>query len=180
MKIAGINPKHMGLLHTLEYRVETPYKNGPLDQLFQTAEEAIAEADERAQQYGSSYVIDLETVDANNNDILDGATTDFITGRHGGTGVSASRQLTADALYVKTEDLDFDDTSLAYTVNATNSAGTASGNKPIVTNATYNFEDRKVIKSFENQTTVSTTPLIKTPTLTLDATMSTTNKNIEK
>ena len=125
-----------------------------------------------------SYVIDLETVDANNNDILDGATTDFITGRHGGTGVSASRQLTADALYVKTEDLDFDDTSLAYTVNATNSAGTASGNKPIVTNATYNFEDRKVIKSFENQTTVSTTPLIKTPTLTLDATMSTTNKNI--
>ena len=73
-----------------------------------------------------SYVIDLETVDANNNDILDGATTDFITGRHGGTGVSASRQLTADALYVKTEDLDFDDTSLAYTVNATNSAGTAT------------------------------------------------------
>ena len=125
-----------------------------------------------------SYVIDLETVDANNNDILDGATSDFITGRHGGTGVSASRQLTADALYVKTEDLDFDDTELSYTVNATNTAGTASGNKPIVTNATYQFSDRKVVKSFENQTTVSTTPLIKTPTLTLDATMSTTNKNI--
>ena len=125
-----------------------------------------------------SYVINLETVDANNNDILDGAVSDFITGRHGGTGVSASRQLTADALYVKTEDLDFDDTELSYTVNATNTAGTASGNKPIVTNATYQFSDRKVVKSFENQTTVSTTPLIKTPTLTLDATMSTTNKNI--
>ena len=125
-----------------------------------------------------SYVIDLETVDANNNDILDGATSDFVTGRHGGSGVSASRQLTADALYVKTEDLDFDDTELDYVINATNAAGTATGNKPIVTNATYQFEDRKVVKSFENQTTVSSTPLIKTPTLTLDATMSTTNKNI--
>ena len=125
-----------------------------------------------------SYVIDLETVDANNNDILDGATSDFVTGRHGGSGVSASRQLTADALYVKTEDLDFDDTELDYVINATNAAGTATGNKPIVTNATYQFDDRKVVKSFENQTTVSSTPLIKTPTLTLDATMSTTNKNI--
>ena len=125
-----------------------------------------------------SYVIDLETVDANNNDILDGATSDFVTGRHGGSGISASRQLTADALYVKTEDLDFDDTELDYVINATNAAGTATGNKPIVTNATYQFEDRKVVKSFENQTTVSSTPLIKTPTLTLDATMSTTNKNI--
>ena len=125
-----------------------------------------------------SYVIDLETVDANNNDILDGATSDFITGRHGGTGVSASRQLTADALYFKTEDLDFDETSLSYTINATDTSGTATGNKPIVPNATYNFDNRKVIKSFENQTTVSTTPLIKTPTLTLDATISTTNKNI--
>ena len=125
-----------------------------------------------------SYVIDLETVDANNNDILDGATSDFITGRHGGTGVSASRQLTADALYFKTEDLDFDETSLSYTINATDTSGTATGNKPIVPNATYNFDNRKVVKSFENQTTVSTTPLIKTPTLTLDATISTTNKNI--
>ena len=40
MKIAAINPEQMGLLPTLEYRVETPYKNGPLDHLFQTAEEA--------------------------------------------------------------------------------------------------------------------------------------------
>ena len=125
-----------------------------------------------------SYVIDLETVDANNNDILDGATTDFITGNYGGSTVDASRQLTADALYFKTEDLDFDDTELSYTINSTDTSGTASGNKTIVPNATYNFDSRKVIKSFENQTTVSTTPLIKTPTLTFDATISTTNKNV--
>ena len=125
-----------------------------------------------------SYVIDLEIVDANNNDILDGATTDFITGNYGGSTVNASRQLTADAIYLKTEDLDFEDTSLKYTVNSTSTAGTASGDKPIVPNATYNFDNRKVVKSFENQTTVSSTPLIKTPTLTLNATISTTNKNV--
>tara|TARA_B100001057_G_scaffold480166_1_gene552701 strand:- start:5888 stop:13231 length:7344 start_codon:yes stop_codon:yes gene_type:complete len=125
-----------------------------------------------------SYVIDLETVDAQNNDILDGTTADFITGRYGGSVVMASRQLTADALYLKTEDLDFDDCKLAYTVNSTSLAGTASGDKPIVPNATYNFENRKVVKSFENQTTVSSTPLIKTPTLTFNATMSTSNKNV--
>ena len=125
-----------------------------------------------------SYVIDLETVDQNNNDILDGTTADFISGNYGGSTVRASRQLTADALYLKTEDLDFDTTSLAYTINSTDTSGNASGNKPIVPNATYNFDNRKVVKSFENQTTVSSTPLIKTPTLTLDATISTTNKNI--
>ena len=123
-------------------------------------------------------MIDLETVDQNNNDILDGTTADFISGNYGGSTVRASRQLTADALYLKTEDLDFDTTSLAYTINSTDTSGNASGNKPIVPNATYNFDNRKVVKSFENQTTVSSTPLIKTPTLTLDATISTTNKNI--
>ena len=87
-------------------------------------------------------MINLETVDANNNDILDGAVSDFITGRHGGTGVSASRQLTADALYVKTEDLDFDETSLAYTVNATNTGGTASGNKPCLLYTSPSPRDR--------------------------------------
>ena len=61
MPIALINPEQMGKLPTLEYRVETPYKNGPLDHLFQTADEAIAEADKRAPKYGSAYVIDLET-----------------------------------------------------------------------------------------------------------------------
>ena len=125
-----------------------------------------------------SYVIDLETVDASNNDILDGATSDFITGNYGGSTIMASRQLTADALYMKTEDLDFDETKLAYTVNSTTAAGTASGDKPIVPNATYAFDGRKVVKSFENQTTVSSSPLIKTPTLTFNATMSTSNKNI--
>ena len=105
-------------------------------------------------------------------------TSDFITGNYGGSTIMASRQLTADALYMKTEDLDFDETKLAYTVNSTTAAGTASGDKPIVPNATYAFDGRKVVKSFENQTTVSSSPLIKTPTLTFNATMSTSNKNI--
>ena len=41
MHVALINQENMGRLNRLQYRVETPYKNGPVDHLFEDYQKAI-------------------------------------------------------------------------------------------------------------------------------------------
>ena len=125
-----------------------------------------------------SFLITLQTTDANGDSLLEGATSNFVKGFYGGSTVRCTRQLNMDTMYYKTNDIVLADTSLSYTVNATDTTGTASGNLPFVTNQNYDFKNRKVIKSYENETLLSSTPQVKTPTLTFSAQMSSTNTNV--
>ena len=125
-----------------------------------------------------SFLITLQTTDANGDSLLEGATSDFVKGFYGGNTVRCTRQLNMDTMYYKTSDIVLADTSLSYTVNATDTTGTASGNLPFVPNQNYDFKNRKVIKSYENETLLSSTPQVKTPTLTFSAQMSSTNTNV--
>ena len=52
MPVALINQENMGRLNRLQYRVETPYKNGPVDHLFEDYQKAIKYCDQQANEFG--------------------------------------------------------------------------------------------------------------------------------
>lgn len=125
-----------------------------------------------------SFVIQLQTTDPNSTNLLVGTTANFIKGNYGGTNVSCSRQLNLDAMYLKTNDLTFTDTKIEYYVSASDAANVATDFLPIVANENYYFNSRKIIKSYENQTVVSTSPLLKRPSLKIRTRLSSTNANL--
>jgi len=125
-----------------------------------------------------SFLITLQTTDANGDSLLEGTTANFVKGFYGGSAVRCTRQLNMDTMYYKCSDVVLADTSLSYVVNATDTTGTASGNLPFVPNQNYDFKNRKVIKSYENETLLSSTPQVKTPTLTFSVQMTSTNTNV--
>src|SRR6056300_1301717 len=125
-----------------------------------------------------SFLITLQTTDANGDSLLTGTTANFVKGFYGGNVVRCTRQLNMDSMYYKTNDLVIADTSLSYFVNAKDAGGTRTGNLPIVANQNYDFKQRMVIKSYENETLVSSSPQVKTPTLTFTANLISTNTNV--
>src|SRR6056300_418673 len=125
-----------------------------------------------------SFLITLQTTDANGDSLLTGTTANFVKGFYGGNVVRCTRQLNMDSMYYKTNDLVIADTSLSYFVNATNAGGTSTGNLPIVPNQNYDFKGRKVVKSYENETLLSSSPQVKTPTLSFTVQMVSTNTNV--
>ena len=125
-----------------------------------------------------SFLITLQTTDANGDSTILGTTANFVKGFYGGSSVRCTRQLNMDTMYYKNNDIILADTSMNYFVNATNLSGTATGNLPIVANQNYDFKQRMVIKSYENETLISSSPQVKTPTLTFLAQMTSTNPNV--
>src|SRR6056300_1459631 len=125
-----------------------------------------------------SFLITLQTTDANGDSLLTGTTANFVKGFYGGNVVRCTRQLNMDSMYYKTNDLVIADTSLSYFVNATDAGGTATGNLPIIPNQNYDFKGRKVVKSYENETLLSSSPQVKTPTLSFTVQMVSTNTNV--
>ena len=125
-----------------------------------------------------SFMIQLQTTDANGVSLLTGSTANFVKSNVGGTNVLCSRQLNVDAIYLKTNDLNFTDTSINYFVSASDAAGTPTDFLPIVANENYYFTSRKVIKSYENQVLLSTSPLLKRPSLKILAQLRSNNPNI--
>jgi|694.fasta_scaffold00555_34 hypothetical protein len=125
-----------------------------------------------------SFMIQLQTTDANGVNLLTGSTANFVKSNVGGTNVLCSRQLNVDAIYLKTNDLIFTDTSINYFVSASDAAGTPTDFLPMVANENYYFTSRKVIKSYENQVLLSTSPLLKRPSLKIRAQLRSTNPNI--
>jgi hypothetical protein len=126
----------------------------------------------------NSFLITLQTTDANGTSTILGTTASFIKGFYGGSSVRCTRQLNMDTMYYKNNDIILADTSIKYFVNATNLSGTATGNLPIVANQNYDFKERMVVKSYENETLISASPQVKTPTLTLLAQMTSINPNV--
>jgi hypothetical protein len=125
-----------------------------------------------------SFMVQLQTTDANGVNLLTGSTANFVKSNVGGTNVLCSRQLNVDAIYLKTNDLIFTDTSINYFVSASDAAGTPTDFLPMVANENYYFTSRKVIKSYENQVLLSTSPLLKRPSLKIRAQLRSTNPNI--
>lgn len=125
-----------------------------------------------------SFMIQLQTTDANGVNLLTGSTANFVKSSVGGTNVLCSRQLNLDAVYLKTNDLIFTDTSINYFISASDAAGTPTDFLPIVANENFYFTSRKVIKSYENQVLLSNSPLLKRPSLKILAQLRSNNPNI--
>ena len=127
-----------------------------------------------------TFIVELPVTDADGRNLLSGNTSNFIKGRYGGNSVIVTSEALADYMYLKTSDLVFANTSLAYHVKAeaassTPTSGTFTDWLPIVPNSNYTFENRKVIRNSENQTVVGGN---KVPSLRMRATFSSENSNI--
>ena len=130
-----------------------------------------------------SFLIEFDTTDGNGNSNIVGTTSNFIDGTYGGTGVVINRNLDMDILYLKTGEVQTDDTTITYEVKAQDSAGTETDWIPVIGDAQYPFDARKLVRSFENQP--DGTPSVnapegrrKTPSLQIRATISSTNSTV--
>lgn len=141
--------------------------------LFNAAHTIIADGIEK-----DSFIIEIPLTDSSANSLIIGATSDFIKGEYGGSTITCTRGLFADLVYLKTSDLNFQDTSLSYAVDAQDSGGTFTGYSPLVSNTNYKFSGRKQVKSYENQTILSASPLVKKSSLRFRATLSSVNPNV--
>ena len=123
-----------------------------------------------------SFIIDLVTTDIDGNSLLEGVTNSGYTkGRYGGTSVQLTRGLHLDVVYLKTSDLNFQDTNLKYYVNAQDLSGSFTDYQPMVANANYNFATRMHIKNYENQSVVNGNAI---SSLRFRAQISSTNPNV--
>ena len=123
-----------------------------------------------------SFIIEIETTDTLGQSLIVGALSNLINGEYGGTGILMSRQLDMDLMYLKSGQVVVPDTNITYKFIAENAGGTYTSETSIVPDASYEFEERKLIKSFENQFTVQASPLVKRSSLRFKATLTTTNK----
>lgn len=135
------------------------------------------------QAYGiekDSFIIEIPltvTVDGVSADILSGTTADFIKGNYGGNAVVCTRSLNLDILYLKTSDLNFQDTNISYQMDVENMDGTSTEGIALPANANYTFPNRKHIRSYENQSFQGSSEY-KVPSLKIRATLSSSNKNV--
>jgi hypothetical protein len=126
------------------------------------------------------FVIELDIEDDDGNSTLAGGATvnDFIKGEYGLSGARMSRSLNLDAFYLKTNDLSFQDTNIQYYLDAEDKDGNFTDYTSFVPNSNYFFASRKHIKSYDNQTVISTSPLTKKSSLRFKAIMTSNNANV--
>jgi hypothetical protein len=103
---------------------------------------------------------------------------DFVKGEYGGDTIYSTRGLNTDGVFLKTSDLNFQDTTLNYYVNTQDSTGTYTGMLPMVANSNFLFDTRKHIRSYDNQTVVTSSPLLKKSSLLFKAILTSTNNNV--
>ena len=123
-----------------------------------------------------SFIIDLEVVDAQSNNLLSGTSANFIRGEYGGSGVTCTKGLNVDTLYLKSSDLNFQDTKINYFVSAQAVDGTFTDYLPFIPNSNYNFPTRMNIRSFENQEVDNI--IGQKSSLVVKAVMTSTNENV--
>lgn len=125
-----------------------------------------------------SFVVNLVTTEqGTGNNLLKGSSADFVTGQYGGEGISCTRGLALDVLYLKTSDLLFPDTRIDYYVKALKENANVSFTDyiPIITNSNFTMPARMNVPSIENY------PIVDNVTaypLTMKVVLSTTNPNV--
>ena len=125
-----------------------------------------------------SFIIELNTVDDSGNSMLIGTNASFVKGEYGGSTILCTRNLFADGIFLKTSDLSFQETSLGYTIDIENSSGQFTGPLSLVPNSSFYFDERKQIKSFDNQTIITNPPLLKKSSLNIVSKIKTSNANL--
>jgi hypothetical protein len=127
-----------------------------------------------------SFVIDLDIEDDDGNSTLSGGATtaDFIKGEYGGLGARMTRSLNLDSLFMRTNDLNFQDTNIQYYLDAEDKDGNFTGYTSFVPNSNFFFGTRKHIRSYDNQTVVTESPLVKKSSLRFKAVLTSSNPNV--
>ena len=123
-----------------------------------------------------SFIIEVETQDTSGESLIVGSLNDLINGEYGGTGITMTRQLDMDLMYLKSGQVIVPGTSISYSFIAENSGGDYTDEVNMVPDSNYEFDGRKIIKSYENQQVVSVSPLVKRSSLRFKATLQTDNK----
>lgn len=85
--------------------------------------------------------------------IYTGTTANLEKGEYGGEGIKCTCGINMDMLYLKTSDLNFQDTSIRYTAVAQSTSGAFNDTAPysFVANSNYPLPSRANIRAFENQ-----------------------------
>lgn len=123
-----------------------------------------------------SFIIEVETQDTSGESLIVGTTANLINGQYGGTGIVMTRQLDMDLMYLKSGQVIVPGTSINYSFIAESAGGTYTDEFNLVPDSNYEFDERKLIKSYENQQVVSASPLVKRSSLRFKATLQTDNK----
>jgi hypothetical protein len=123
-----------------------------------------------------SFIIEIETTDGNGEALIVGALSDLQRGEYGGSGILMTRQLNMDMAYIKSGSTSVKGTEIAYSINHEQFGINIFKN--VVGDANYMFNERQTILSYENQTIVSSSPLVKRSSLRLKATLTTDNPNV--
>ena len=105
---------------------------------------------------------------------------EFVKGNYGGTGVTCSRQLILDEVFLKSDSIVTSDSTLDWSVQAMSTDDSITGYQAISENSNFSFGSRKIIRSFENEELLAQTADIisRKPSLTYRAKFSTTNPNV--
>jgi hypothetical protein len=123
-----------------------------------------------------SFIIEIQTTDTNGESLIVGTLDDLVRGEYGGSGVLCTRQLNMDMLYLKSGSVSVKGTNIDWYVNHESFGNNVY--RPIVGDANYMFDNRETIKSYENQTIIQASPLVKRSSLLIKASLSTDNPNV--
>lgn len=123
-----------------------------------------------------SFVIEIPTADSSGQSLISGSLSDLIRGDYGGSDIIMSRQLNMDMMYLKSGSVAVKGTNIDYSVN--HESFGVNTFRPIVGDSNYMFDSRETILSYENQTVISSSPLIKRSSLRVQATLTSDNPNV--
>jgi hypothetical protein len=123
-----------------------------------------------------SFIIEIETEDSNSESLITGTLDDLVRGEYGGEGILCTRQLNMDMMYLKSGAVSVKGTNIDWYVNHESFGNSVY--RPIVGDSNYMFDERQTIKSYENQTIIQASPLVKRSSVLVRATLSTDNANV--
>lgn len=102
----------------------------------------------------------------------------FVKGEYGGTGITCSRQLVLDYMFLKSESIVPTETTLTWKAQAISANGTPTGYVSLDENKNFTFGSRKIVRSYENEQEVNALLETAIPSLTMKAQLSSTNVNV--
>jgi len=123
-----------------------------------------------------SFIIEVETEDSNSESLITGTLDDLVRGEYGGEGILCTRQLNMDMMYLKSGAVSVKGANIDWYVNHESFGNNVY--RPIVGDSNYMFDERQTIKSYENQTIIQASPLVKRSSVLVRATLSTDNVNV--
>lgn len=129
-------------------------------------------------QTGESQPNILITGEAGTETTVQQILDQFVKGDYGGSGITCSRQLIVDYLFLKSDNVVPVDTELKFEVQAIDTDGTPSGFQSITENSNFTFNSRKIIRSYENEAVLSSATGLVRPSVSVRAKITSNNVNV--